>query len=639
MTLFKQLALLISFLLLLILSVVLALNFNATTASLQERLYEDAKNTATSLSLTLGTAHGDVSVMETMINANFDSGHYESITLYDMQGGVIYERIKESESIDVPAVFMRFVSITIPSASANVSSGWSLIGVVKVKSDSSYAYMSLYNIFKDLLLSFALILAVGLLLLNAVIHAILKPLKEIRKQAEAILENEFILQEDTPYTLEFKDVINGMNAMVHRVEDIFNNANEAARRNKELLYYDSVTKLFNRRYFMLNIEQIVKEENRIEGGSIIFISLQGAEIINKLLGRVHADSLLLDFATYMQESTKVYDNSIVARMNGMEFATIIGGCEMQAAQHIANAISVWFKRRLKESDLEHEKEIRLSLGVYRYHQNEPISEILTQADSALTEAKALDNGHIQSRASSHSQLAMGKEQWREILLKAMDERQFYAIYRDVKQLHTGEVSHKVMSFAFNAGDKTYHYGEFIAHAIDLTLIDDIYTLMLETLFLTDGVCSQNEVVSIRLASAILEDVTTLEVFRKLFEHFSLHQQCRVVFEIADSFVINHFEMSRNYAALFREFGFGFGINNFSASSDDFNYLKALRVEFIKADCSFLLDHLDTPNAALHVVAEAIGANIIATYVKNEDEAKWLQTLGIKEIQGPYCDEL
>ena len=85
MTLFKQIALIIWILLIIILSTVLFLNFNSANQSVQKRLFEDAKNTASSLSLSLGSANGDIAMMSTMINANYDSGNYQFISLVDVE--------------------------------------------------------------------------------------------------------------------------------------------------------------------------------------------------------------------------------------------------------------------------------------------------------------------------------------------------------------------------------------------------------------------------------------------------------------------------------------------------------------------------------------------------------------------------
>ncbi|MDO8454392.1 MAG: LapD/MoxY N-terminal periplasmic domain-containing protein, partial [Sulfurimonas sp.] len=221
MTLFKQIALMLSIFLLIILGTVFTLNFKSANTSVQERLYEDAKNTATSLSLSLGTAAGDISVMSTMINANFDSGNYLYISLVDVDNVILYERKSENQRITVPEWFLKVVKIHAPVASANVSAGWNQVGILNVQSDVGYAYKQLYTILMSLLLSFSIIAIIALTILNLILVAILKPLKEVQRQAEAVGRNEFIIQKSIPNTKEFKDVVLGMNNMVSKVKAMF----------------------------------------------------------------------------------------------------------------------------------------------------------------------------------------------------------------------------------------------------------------------------------------------------------------------------------------------------------------------------------------------------------------------------------
>jgi len=141
--------------------------FNDATNSIQNRLYEDAQNTAASLSLSLGTADGDVTTMQTMINATFDSGHFASISLIDVDGDTIYKRTNESdeEKGKIPNWFRNFVNIEAPTASANVSHGWQPIGVLNVQSDPNFAYEELYKVLKHLTIILVTIFVIALLFL------------------------------------------------------------------------------------------------------------------------------------------------------------------------------------------------------------------------------------------------------------------------------------------------------------------------------------------------------------------------------------------------------------------------------------------------------------------------------------------
>ena len=126
----------LSVFLLIILATVLVLNFQSANKSVKERLYENAKNSATSLSLSLGGAKGDKTMMSTMISANFDSGHYKEISLVDVQNRAIFSKVGEKSIKGVPQWFIDAVDMKAPVAMANVSAGWSQVGILKVQSDA-----------------------------------------------------------------------------------------------------------------------------------------------------------------------------------------------------------------------------------------------------------------------------------------------------------------------------------------------------------------------------------------------------------------------------------------------------------------------------------------------------------------------
>lgn len=395
MTLFKQIALMLSIFLLIVLTTVLTLNFQSANESVQDRLYEDAKNTASSLSLSLGSANGDISMMSTMINANFDSGNYRYISLVDVDEEIIYDRTIESEILDVPQWFINAVNIKAPIASANVSAGWSQVGILNVQSDETYAYKQLYSILINLLISFGIIAFIGLVILNLLLVAILKPLKEVQKQAEAVIRNEFIIQENIPYTKEFKDVVLGMNNMVSKVKAMFDKGNEELKRQKELEYIDKSTKLRNRKYLIDKLPEYLKVDATSKGGINIMIALSGVIEANEKIGHRDVDQLFTNVANIFAAHAKNFDNSIVARMNGTEFSILLPDCSEANGMDLARGIYESTKEIITLSDLDTSVTF-ISLGLYGYNYKENIGQLLSHSDNALAQAKFNDdNIHIE----------------------------------------------------------------------------------------------------------------------------------------------------------------------------------------------------------------------------------------------------
>jgi len=331
MTLFRQIALMLSVFLLIILTTVFVLNFKSANKDIQERLYLDAKNTASSLSLSLGTANGDVSIMSTMINANFDSGNYRAISLVDVDDVILYERKNESEHIDVPEWFFDIVNIVAPVTSANVSAGWSQVGILNVQSDITYVYNALYQILINLLLSFGIIALVALSVLYGVLIAILKPLRKVQHQAEAVIRNEFIIQHDIPYTKEFKDVVLGINKMVFKAKAMFDKGNEELKKQQELEYIDPATRLKNRKYLISKLPEYLKIDASSKSGINMMIAIHGVIEANAAIGHKEVDKLFIKIANIFLANASNYEASIVARLNGTEFSILLPDCQAEDA--------------------------------------------------------------------------------------------------------------------------------------------------------------------------------------------------------------------------------------------------------------------------------------------------------------------
>jgi len=639
MTLFKQMALAISLMIITILGAVMAINFQSTKSDMIESIYETTVNNISSLSNKLSEAAEDTTLISTIIDAEFDSGYYKEISYKSSDGSFEYTQSDHEPIKGVPKWFVNFIDVDLQSVSSDIYSGWSVVGKLRVLADDSIVYKSLYKAFIKLIYLFIFFVTISLIILSILLKYMLKPLKRIQHQAEAILRNEFVIETEEPYTTEFKEVAHAMNAMVIKVEDIFNKANEAAKRNKELLYNDPVTKLFNRRYLMLKLPELIAQENRADGGTIMFIALSGAEILNKTLGRQEADRFFCDFAEILKATCPTLDEKLVARVNGTEFTLVLPGCETYGAQDIAIEIYESFLELLDIRDID-EKEVFIDIGIYRYRANTTISELLTHADDALTKAKADERQHIYIYEEKESSKALGKEQWREIIEESIDKKHFSLKFWPTLDTRTKYINHKVMTFTINDGkENSFYYGDFIAPAINLGLVGKIYLVALKELLTSQHKELEGTICSIRLSNEFLKDKKAFDELSKLFNLYANRLNFKLYFEVTDSFAINHTATVKGFVDLFSQYKFGFGINSFTGESDDFNYLKELNPQFLKADVSFLLDQSAESMNALQVVTKSLGIEIIATFVKSEDELNALKKINITKIQGPLTEKL
>ncbi len=91
---------------------------------------------------------------------------------------------------------------------------------------------------------------------------------------------------------------------------------------QKMAYFDTITNLPNRNYFMESFEEVLKNNSFTNGKSaLIFLDLDEFKKINDTLGHHRGDWLLNEIALKLKEA--VPPDSIVARFGGDEFLVLI----------------------------------------------------------------------------------------------------------------------------------------------------------------------------------------------------------------------------------------------------------------------------------------------------------------------------
>ena len=639
MTLFKQMALAVSLIIVLVLATVMTINYNNAKKDMLQSLYETTVNNISTLADKIAETGGESAYIESTIDSEFDGGYYKMIDFKSNDGKSDYKQLDDSLPEGIPIWFIEFAEVEIKPISTDVTAGWDMIGRVSVMGDTGIVYKALYKMFIQLSYLFVAAVMGSLLIINIILHFVLKPLKDVQKQAEAILNNEFIIQEKTPFTTEFKDVVKGMNAMVSKVEDIFNKGNEAIQRNRELLYNDSGTKLFNRRYLMLKLSDLISQNNAIAGGSSFFISINSIELLTKDLGHQKGNDFLVQFAQAMQDVTKKFEDALIARTNSTDFTIIIPECDKDVASDIARRINRRWDKLIKASEINAD-DIFINIGIYRYSQANNVGELLTNTDNALSKATAAETDNTYLFEAKDTEKSMGKEEWRTLLEDAIEQNHFNIIFRKTMNAKEKKTIHSVMSFTMNDSDgKKYFYGDFIAPAINLNMVSEIYISVLQDLIINTHHNIANTLVSVNLSSEFIKDPNAYNQLSELLEKHHKNLNFSMCFEISDTFAIKNLSLVKNFVALFKKYNFAFGLNSFTGESSDFSYLKELNPIFLKADTSYLLDQSDDSMSAIQVVTDSLGIEIISTFVKEFEELEKLQKKHIESIQGPIVDKL
>ena len=88
--------------------------FESTRLFLTNQLESHAQDTASSLGLAISQYPDDLVSVETMVNAIFDRGYYETIRFMDPHGKILLERNLKVVIEGVPAWFINLVPLKVP---------------------------------------------------------------------------------------------------------------------------------------------------------------------------------------------------------------------------------------------------------------------------------------------------------------------------------------------------------------------------------------------------------------------------------------------------------------------------------------------------------------------------------------------
>jgi diguanylate cyclase (GGDEF)-like protein len=175
-----------------------------------------------------------------------------------------------------------------------------------------------------------------------------------------------------------------LNRLRERLNERNTHLNKALKKIQELAVTDELTGLHNRRSIM---SELAKEWDRTErSGNHFCIALMDLDLfkeINDTYGHLAGDTILKRFANLVSRELRSPDS--IGRYGGEEFLLIMPNTQITEAKTVAERIREKVAGHTHD-DIDQGLTIHVSIGIAEY-QNQPIQELIKQADMALYESK------------------------------------------------------------------------------------------------------------------------------------------------------------------------------------------------------------------------------------------------------------
>ncbi len=399
MTLYRQILIAVLAVLLLLYVGNLVVSLQNTRSLVGQQMQTHAQDAAISLALSMTqAAQGkDLATLETLINAVSDSGYYRRIEYVGADGQTLLKKEFPVTLEGVPQWFIRLTSLPDYEGNAEVASGWVILGKLKVVSHPGQAYKKLWQAAAGHLLWFSVIGVGASVAIFFALGLVLSPLREVERQAEAIARQQFTQQSKLPKTRELRRVVEVMNRLSARLENLFQSQSGLIAELRELSHQDLITGLSNRVDFDARLNSFAGDDSASRCGVLMIFALNDLGGINHLGGRRSGNEVLKSVADTLKRGVEQFEPVILARRQGQEFALFVPDLGEDEADGLAESLM----QAVSGLTWQHQEELPLSITMgFTYSDNiRNGPELLSEADMALNSVDA-DGGELWCKFSS-----------------------------------------------------------------------------------------------------------------------------------------------------------------------------------------------------------------------------------------------
>lgn len=471
-------------------------------------------------------------------------------------------------------------------------------------------------------------LILGILLIIS-IKLIYKPVLKVMDKLKALLDE--VSDNTTVKDIGNKNNIKQLEMISESLEKSFD------RKIKELIYYDELTKLPNRKKIKLICEEMLRNKDPF---ALIFLDLNKFKYVNDIYGHSVGDELLVQFS-YIIKSL-VGDKGIVVRYSGDEFIIVykyyIG--EDELIRFYNDNIKSKFENPVAINDkLKMHIEFSAGVAVYPYH-GTTYNELIKKSDFMMYKNKQSNTNNLLMFNDELYKESLYIDTLKSELKNAIKNDEFTLYYQPIINSEK-EIKKAEALIRWNNGklglvppDKFINYSEETRDIIEIGywIID---TVCKDLKYLQEnGIFTQ---ININVSPVQLVEENFVRNSMKIIEKHGIDYKY-LCFEITESVVLDNNKVVNSNLLKLRELGIKIALDDFGTGYSSFNYLKKYKLDILKLDKIFIQDSYDNDFkivSNIKDIAKTLGMDIVIEGVEMEDQFKILSDIGCDFLQGYY----
>lgn len=431
-----------------------------------------------------------------------------------------------------------------------------------------------------------------------------------------------------------------MNVLLEkRVEERTKELSIANKKLRALSQSDVLSNLFNRRYFIERLEDMILLKKEDEKVAVLCMDLNRFKFINDSYGHDIGDKTLIELSNRF--SSLLADNIIVARIGGDEFTfAIVGKFTKKEIEDFAIKIINLCEKPIIIGN--HKLHVSINIGIDISKDKCDINLLLKNADIAMYHTKE-NIGLMYSFYDEKLKNKVKRKSDIEQLLRNINfDEEFSICYQPQFELTTKKIIGLEALIRWNNPLIGFVSPlEFINIAEECGMIIKIgYWVMknaIKQVSYWNKKYNTKLTIGINVSPKQMNNIDFLDNLKELIIDNNIDPKLIDV-EITENIKVNEEKIILNTLKELNKIGVSVSIDDFGTGYSSLSYIKKFSINKLKID-KILVDNIPSNNGDLQVIkaiimmAKGLGVKTIAEGVEDEKQLNILRKLGCDEIQG------
>ncbi|SDC54528.1 diguanylate cyclase (GGDEF) domain-containing protein [Geodermatophilus telluris] len=403
-------------------------------------------------------------------------------------------------------------------------------------------------------------------------------------------------------------------------------------------HHDPLTGLANRRRFTEEVERTIYAEPH-RSAAVLMLDLDRFKEVNDSFGHSVGDDLLCLVGPRLQQALAPGD--LLARMGGDEFAVLLPDADAARAREVADGLGSALRQAFVLDGMPLHVDASIGVALCPEHGRDR-SLLLARADTAMYGAKRGREG-ARVWAPEGSTDSRDRLQTLEQLRVALDTEQLVPHYQPKLDLRTGDVAGVEALVRWEHPERGLLAPDvFLPLAEQAGLMRRLTLRVLERSLLDLGTwrdAGHELTLAVNLSVSNLQDVALPEQVALLLETRGV-PAAALVLEITEDVLMADAARSQQVLAGLRRLGVRLSVDDYGTGYSSLTYLRALPVDELKLDRSFVTSLTRDPRAGAIVrstqrLSQDLGMTFVVEGVEDAATLELLRSLGCDVAQGFY----